>query len=146
MSGSYGLYLVVIIGGVAIALQSQMMGVMDRGIGTLESVFITYGVGAVLIGVIMLYLKGGNLAAWNTLPSYTLLAGVVGLVIVASIGYSIPRLGLVTTFTILVATQFFVGGLIDHFGWLGAEVRTLTPMKIAGLLVILFGIWLAMRK
>ena len=146
MSGSVGLYLIAIAGGIAVAIQAQMMGVMDKGIGTLESVFITYGVGSVLIGLVMLAVKGGNLSAWSSIPSYNLLAGVVGLVIVASIGYASPRLGLVAAFTLIIAAQFIVGALFDHFGWLGAEIRAITPTRVAGLMVILFGVWLTLKK
>ncbi len=52
---------------------------MDKGIGTLESVLITYCGGGLVIGIIMLLLKGGNLSAWNSVPSFNLWAGVVGI-------------------------------------------------------------------
>ena len=39
------LILVAAIGGVAVTLQGQLMGIMDKNVGPVESVFITYGVG-----------------------------------------------------------------------------------------------------
>ena len=82
------------------------MGLMDKQIGTLESVFITYGGGGLLIGLAMLLNRGGNLAAWQGVPWYALFAGALGLVIVGTIGYSTARLGLVTVLTIIVAAPF----------------------------------------
>ncbi len=137
---------VAVIGGIAVALQAQLMALLDRGMGTLESVFITYGGGGLLIGLLMLFLRGGNLSIWHTLPWYAFLSGVAGLVIVATIGFSVPRLGLVSAFTLIVAAQFIVGALLDHFGFLGAEVRELNLRKIAGMLVLLFGVWLTVRN
>lgn len=137
---------VAVIGGVAVALQAQLMGLLDRGMGTLESVFITYGSGGLLIGLLMLLLRGGNLSVWHTLPWYAFLSGAAGLVIVASIGFSVPRLGLVSAFTLIVAAQFIVGALLDHFGIMGAEVRALNLQKIAGMVVLLFGVWLTVRS
>ena len=85
------------------------MGLMDKQIGTLESVFITYGGGGLLIGLIMLFGRGGNLAGVQGVPWYALSAGALGLVIVGTIGYSTARLGLVTVLTIIVAAQFITG-------------------------------------
>ena len=137
--------IIAAIGGIAVTLQAQFMGLMDKNIGTLESMFITYGVGGLLIGITMLINKGGNLSAWGSVPWYALSAGVLGLIIVGTIGYSTPRLGLVTTLTILVASQFIVGALLDHFGILGADLRPLNLTRLAGIGVMLLGVWLIVR-
>ena len=145
MTGLFPVIIIATVGGVAITLQAQFMGVMDKRIGTLESMFITYGIGGLLIAFAMLVNRGGNLAAWGSVPWYTLSAGVLGLIIVGTIGYSTPRLGLVTTLTILVASQFIVGALLDHFGILGADLRPLNPTRLAGIGVMLLGVWLIVR-
>ncbi|MCB9421547.1 MAG: DMT family transporter [Ardenticatenaceae bacterium] len=145
MSNFVVLVVTAVIGGIAVVLQAQFMGVMDQSLGTLESVFITYGSGGILVGLTMLLLRGGNLAAWRTLPWYAPLAGVAGLIIVGSIGYVTPRLGLVATFTIFVAAQFIFGALIDHFGLLGAEVRSIDLSTLAGMVIVLVGVWLIVK-
>jgi len=145
MQGFYGLLLVAALGGVAVTLQAQFMAVLDRGIGTLESVFITYGGGGLLIGLVMLALRGGNLGAWTTVPGYTLASGVLGLVIVASIGFSAPRLGLVAALTVVVAAQFLTGALIENFGWLGTSLHPIGPGRILGIVCLLTGTWLLIR-
>ena len=142
MSNLIGLLLIAIIGGVAVTLQAQFMGVMDQSLGTVESVFITYGSGGLLVGLAMLVIRGGNLSAWRTLPWYVPLAGVAGLIIVGSISYVTPRLGLVATFTVFVAAQFIIGALLDHFGLFGAVVRPLELSTLVGMVVVLVGVWL----
>lgn len=139
------LLLTAVIGGVAVTLQAQFMGVMDQSLGTLESVFITYGSGGLLVGLAMLAVRGGHLAAWRSLPWYVPLAGILGLIIVGSIGYVTPRLGLVATFTIFVAAQFIFGALIDHFGLLGAAIRPIGLSSLAGMVIVLVGVWLIIR-
>jgi bacterial/archaeal transporter family-2 protein len=145
MSSNLLLLLVAVIGGVAVTMQAQFMGLMDRHLGTVESVFITYGSGALAVGVVMLLLRGGNLRAWSTLPWYVFLAGVVGLLIVGAIGYSVPRLGLVPALTLIVAAQFIAAAVLDHYGWLGAAVRPLDTDRALGILVLLLGVWLIIR-
>jgi bacterial/archaeal transporter family-2 protein len=141
----FSLVMIAIIGGVAVAIQAQFMALMDKQIGTLESVFITYGSGGVLIGLAMLLHRGGNLAAWHTVPGYALTAGALGLVIVGTIGYGTARLGLVTAMTIIIATQFISGAVIDHFGWLGANLKPLDLYRLCGIGLMLLGTWLVVR-
>jgi len=121
------------------------MGLMDKQIGTLESVFITYGGGGLLIGLAMLLSRGGNLAVWQEVPWYALSAGALGLVIVGTIGYGTARLGLVTVMTIIVAAQFISGAFLDHFGVLGADLRPLNLTRISGIGLMLLGTWLIVR-
>lgn len=145
MVGLLPLIVIAAIGGIAITLQAQFMGVMDKHIGTLESMFITYGSGGFLIGLAMLVTKGGNVSAWKEVPWYVLSAGLLGLIIVGTIGYSTQRLGLVTALTILVASQFITGALLDHFGLFGANLQPLNLTRLAGIGTMLLGVWLVMR-
>ena len=142
---SIPLIIIAAIGGIAVTLQAQFMGLMDKHIGTLESMFITYGGGGLLVGLAMLLSRGGNLAAWQGVPWYALSAGAMGLVIVGTIGYGTARLGLVTALTIIVAAQFITGALLDHFGVLGANLRPLDFSRIAGIGLMLLGTWLVVR-
>jgi transporter family-2 protein len=119
---------------------------MDRRIGTLESVFITYFSGGILIGLVMLIQRGGNLSASAAVPWYAYSSGALGLVIVGTLAYSTPRLGLVAAFTIFVSAQFAMGALVDHFGWMGSAVRPLTVSRLAGMAVVLVGVWLIIRE
>ncbi len=137
--------LVAILCGIAAVVQAQFNGIMQEGMGTLESVFITYGFGGFLILLIMLFRRGGNLQAFGQLPPYVTLAAVCGLIIIGSISYAVPRIGLVTTFTIVVATQFILGAIFDHYGVMGAEVRLMTAQKLIGMGVVMGGVWLIMR-
>jgi transporter family-2 protein len=139
------LVLFAVICGVAVTLQGQFMGLMDQSIGTRESMFITYAGGGLVVAVIMLAARGGNLRAWPAVPWYALTAGLLGLVIVGTIGYTVPRLGLAVAFTIIVAAQFIVAALIDHFGWLGAAVRPIGLSQLAGVALLILGVWLITR-
>jgi transporter family-2 protein len=139
------LIVIAIIGGVAVTLQGQFMGLMDQGLGTRESVFLTYAGGGLVVALVMLAARGGNLRAWASVPWYALTAGLLGLVIVGTIGYTVPRLGLAVAFTIIVAAQFVMAALIDHFGWLGGQVRPMELTRLAGVLVLTLGVWLMTR-
>jgi transporter family-2 protein len=139
------LIVIAAIGGIAVTLQAQLMGLMDKQIGTLESIFITYGGGGLLIGLAMLLSRGGNLAAWQSVPWYALSAGAFGLVIVGTIGYGTARLGLVTALTIIVASQLITGAVLDHFGIMGANLRPMNFQRILGIGLLLLGTWVIIK-
>ena len=138
---------IALVGGMAVTLQGQFMGQMDRNIGTAESVFITYGIGAVLAGLMMLMLKGGALStAFTAVPTYTFISGILGLIIVASIGYTVPRMGVTTALTLVLVGQYFLATLMDNNGWFGTPIREIGFKQISGLLVILVGTYLVIGE
>ena len=146
MSSFTILTIVAAVAGVAMATQAQLMGHLDRSVGTIESVFLTYGTGAVVIGLIMLAMRGGNLGEWHIAPWYAYSAGLLGLVIVGCIGYATPRLGLAVTLTIAVAAQFTIAAIVHHFGLLGADQQPMDLSKLGGMAAILIGVWLMVRQ
>lgn len=140
------LVLLALIGGVAVTLQGQFMGAMDHSIGTRESVFITYASGGLAITILMLFLRGGNLRAAASVPWYTFTAGLLGLLIVGTIGFTVPRLGLTAALTLVLAGQFLASVLIEQFGWFGAPVRPFEWTRALGILILLLGVWLTTRR
>ena len=136
---------IAVMAGVAVTLQAQFMGLLDRSLGTLTGVFITYAGGGLVITLMLTALRGGNLRNWQSVPWYAYGAGLLGLIIVGSIGYVVPRLGVAKGFTLIVASQFLVAALIDHFGFFGATVRPMEATRLIGLCFMLLGVWLVVR-
>ncbi len=136
---------ITVLAGVAVIVQGQIMGLITQTLGPLENLCITYAGGALVVGLAALVARGGQLKDWASLPWYAFTPGLLGVVIVSTIGYMVPRLGLVTGFTLFVASQFMVGVLFDHYGWLGAEVRPLDLPRALGLGLVMAGISLLVR-
>ena len=136
---------IAVMAGVAVTLQAQFMGLLDRSLGTLTGVFITYAGGGLMITLMLAALRGGNLRNWQSVPWYAYTAGILGLIIVGSIGYVVPRLGVAKGFTLIVASQFLIAALIDHFGFLGATVRPMDITRSLGLCFMLLGVWLVVK-
>jgi transporter family-2 protein len=148
MNNTLLLIIIAAIGGVAVSVQGQFMGIMDKGMGTKESVFITYVMGG-LIMLVYLLAAPGNFsfkAMGNSIPLYTLWSGVLGLIIVSAISYTIPRLGLATAFTIVIAAQFIITALIEQFGLLESPVHPMHLGRVLGFIAIIIGVWLVAKN
>lgn len=126
---------IAVVAGIAVALQGQAMGAMDRLAGTHTSVLITYGLGA-LIALALWLARGAPVEGVRRFPWYSWTAGALGLVIVAGIGYAAPRLGLGRTLVITVAAQLAAAMLIE---------QTFDVRRLAGLALTIAGVWLTVK-
>ena len=137
--------LIGLAGGIAVGLQSPMASMITQRLGIFESIFIVHIGGAVIALIPLLLFSGGKLSQWRSLPWYLLGAGVFGLVVVASFSYMIPRIGIAAAITTIVAGQLLVGTVLDHFGLLGAAVRSFDATRLLGIAVVLVGVWITVK-
>lgn len=135
MPSLLALLVIAVVAGIAVALQGQLMGIIDRTAGTATSVLITYGLGALVAAAIWIG-KGRPTAHIREVPWYAWTAGLFGLVIVGGIGYAAPRLGLARTLVVTVAAQLLTALLID---------RTFDLARIAGVALTIAGVWLVVQ-
>ncbi len=137
--------LVATIGGIIVSIQAPLVGILNQRLSTLQSVFVTYFGGGMLALALLLLSGGGNWTGWRSVPWYALLAGPLGLVIIGSLSYTTPRLGVAATMAIFMAAQLIAAAWVDHFGYLGVAVRPVDLSRMIGMLVLLVGAWLIVR-
>jgi bacterial/archaeal transporter family-2 protein len=137
--------LIGLIGGIAVGIQAPLSSMISQRLGVMESIFIVHLGGAIAVGIPLLIYGGGKLSQWRSVPWYAIYAGVFGLVVIFSMSYMIPRIGVATALIILLAGQLFIGTVLDHFGLLGAAVRPLDLTRVFGLTVVLLGVWLSVK-
>ena len=136
--------LVGLVGGVAVAVQASLAGMITEQLGVLENALIVFGGGFLVALTLILINQGGKIRGWNSLPWYVFLAGPLGIVIITSIGFAIPRIGLASTLTLIVVSQLIIGVVFDHFGWLAA-IRPLDLNRVVGILLLFIGTWVVLR-
>lgn len=137
--------IVGVLGGIAIGFQNPLASLMGQRLGIIEAAFVIHVGGTIAAAVPVLAVRGGGLGAWRDVPWYALGAGVLGVILIASIAFTIPRLGVAATVVLIVAAQLIVGLWLDHFGLLGVAVRPVDVARIAGVLLLLAGAWLVLR-
>lgn len=137
--------LAAILCGVAVAVQATFTGTMQRQVGTIESTFITYFSGGIVIGLIVLLLRGGNLGAATAMPWYVFTAGLLGLVIIGTLSLSVGEMGLVEALVVITVSQFVVGAIINHFGLLGSPIDPIDLGKVIGFALLGLGTYLVLR-
>ncbi len=139
---------IVIVGllsGVAVGIQSPLASMITQRLGMLESIFIIHIGGALVVLIPIIFLRGGNLGNWHSLPWYALMAGTMGLIVVGGVSFMIPRIGVAASITLIVAGQLVISSALDHYGLLGVHIRYLDAQRVLGLLVVFIGAWLTVR-
>lgn len=137
--------IVGLLGGLAVGLQQPLSSLLAGRMGMMEGVFIVQLGGVVASGVIVTMQRGGGLTTWRESPWYALGAGVLSLVIIGAVSYAIPRVGTVTSTFLIVSGQLLASVIIDHYGLFDTTVRQLDSSRLAGIGVLLCGIWLIVR-
>jgi len=137
--------IVGVLGGLAVGLQNPLAGLMGDRLGLLESAFIVHLGGAVVAGLPLLWLAGGELSGWRQLPWYAFLAGACGVALITSISFTIPRIGVAATVALILVGQLGVAAWVDHYGYLGAAVRSMDLSRAGGFGLLFVGAWLVLR-
>jgi transporter family-2 protein len=137
--------LIGLLSGVAVGLQSPLASMITQRLGMLESIFIVHLGGTLLILIPLVILRGGNLGNWRSLPWYALAAGSMGLIVVGGVSFMIPRVGVATAITLIIAGQLVISSVLDHYGLLGVHIRPMDIQRVFGLLIVFLGAWLTVR-
>ena len=114
----------------------------------LEALAFSAALTAVLAAVLLL-LARQSLAGFERAvhqPLWLLLGGVMGLLIVFTITFAGPRIGVAATVGILIAGQLAMGAAIDRFGLFGSQKIALHWPRLAGIALLAAGAALSLRK
>jgi transporter family-2 protein len=135
-----------LLGGMAIGLQAPLASLIGQRLGVLESVFFVHLGGLIAVAALLLFVGGGRLGQWQTVPPHAWLAGVMGVIGVGSTVFMVPRIGVATAITLIISGQLLIAAAIDHFGVLGVGPKPISIDRVLGLGLVLLGAWWAMRR
>ena len=136
--------LVGLAGGIAVAIQAALAGIISDRLGLIENALIVFGSGFIFALVLFLVFRIGQTRDWSALPWYVILAGPLGIAIIISIGYTAPRIGLASALTLIIVSQLIVGVILDHFGWL-TIARPFDLTRLIGIGILIIGTWIVLR-
>jgi bacterial/archaeal transporter family-2 protein len=130
--------------GLAGSIQVALMSRLGERIGVLEALGFSTALTAG-IALVILVLARGSVAGFERAvhqPWWMLLGGVMGLIIVFTVTYSGPRIGVAATVGILIAGQLVMGVAIDRFGLFGVDQIAISIPRAIG--IVLLGIGAAL--
>jgi bacterial/archaeal transporter family-2 protein len=138
--------LLALIGGMALAAQGQINGGLGKKIGVIESSFMNFAVGALVLLFILLFFGNGNISAVSTVPKWQIIGGLLGSFFVMIQVIVVPKIGVSATFMAVIAGQIILSVVIDHFGFFGGERRPIDINKMGAILLLLISLFLYNKK
>ncbi len=79
-------------------------------------------------------------------PLYGYLGGLIIATYVVMITILVPKIGVGTAIGLIVTGQIICAVCIDHFGLFNVAVRTISITRLAGLALMIGGVYLVMKK
>jgi transporter family-2 protein len=137
----------VVFGGAATALQAPTNAKMMTAVGSpVNAAFVSFAVGTAALGILAVLLQAKpDMAASRALPWYAWVGGLYGAIFVVAAAWGVPRLGVATTITLMVAGQLLLSVGLDHFGAMGVPKQTISWGRAAGVLMVLGGVLMVRR-
>ena len=134
--------------GVGGTIQAAVQATLGDRIGTIEALGF-----AMLIagdcGIVVLVVARQSFHAYPAAfhqPAWLWVGGALSAFIVLSVTYAAPRIGVTASIGVYIAGTLISSALVDHFGWLGVERVAIDWVKIAGIVLLLGGSALVLKK
>ena len=136
------------IAGALMAVQGCLNAYLGEKLGLLPANFSVQLLGTLTVGgLLFLFGKGGNLFSLAAkVPLYYWLGGPIGVGIIYGVAVAIPKIGVGNATTGIIFFQLLTAYLIDHFGLLNQETVAFTWGKAFGILLMVGGAFLLLRR
>ncbi|WP_417232773.1 DMT family transporter [Brevundimonas sp.] len=148
MNPSLFAMLAVVFGGAATALQAPTNAKMMTAVGSpVNAAFVSFAIGTAALGILAVILQTRpDMAASRALPWYVWMGGLYGAIFVVAATWGVPKLGVATTITLMVAGQLMLSLVLDHFGAMGIPKQPLNLNRILGVGLVVAGVLLVRRS
>ncbi|PZQ58600.1 MAG: hypothetical protein DI544_13650 [Sphingomonas taxi] len=137
--------IVVIFAGLRLALQPPTNAALARASGSVWlAALVSFAIGgATLLAVWAV--DRTPLAALRGAAWWAWLGGFYGAGFVAALAFAAPRLGVATALSVAIASQLVAAMALDHFGLLNLPQQPITPTRLAGIALVLLGVFVFRR-
>lgn len=127
-------FIIAAISGVTMAVQGTINSALSQKTNLLLATLVVHIIGTVVALAVVLARRSPVFGAfWQGIPWYLYLGGVLSVVIVGLVAFSIPKIGVCNATTAIIIGQVGAAVLIDHFGWFGVKPIYWSPWQFLGL-------------
>lgn len=140
------LFALMLLAGAVSALQPGVNARLAQKVGLLESAFVSFLGGALCLGVIVLIFGRGNLKAISGAAPWEVLGGLMGAFYVTCLVLAVPRIGTTAAMAAAIAAQLAASLALDSVGAFGFQKLPLDLPRAIGVLFLVLGSMLVLRK
>jgi bacterial/archaeal transporter family-2 protein len=140
--------LLAIAAGCFVGLQAPVNARLGKGVGSLQAATVSFTVGTLALILVASLSSGGlsSLGSVGRVPWWALIGGLLGAVYVTVALVTVRTLGLSSLTAIVVTGQLAIAVVVDRFGVLGIAKQQIGVSRIVGLVLLIAGVILVVRK
>lgn len=136
------------IAGVLVGMQAPINSRLGRDLGSVQAATFSFVVGTIALALVA-YLFYGGLGSFGDVdktPVWALVGGLLGAVYVTVAILTVRTLGVSGLTAIVIAGQLVAAVVIDRFGLLGIAKQPIGAGRIVGLVLLVVGVLLVVRR
>lgn len=138
--------LLMVCGGMAIAVQPSINARLAQKTGAFESSLISFAVGTLALLIVTMIAGKGSLRGIAGASWWELTGGFLGAFFVTLTIVSVPRIGTTAVMAMVITGQLITGAALDHFGAFGLRQVPFSPLRALGILLLASGAWLIIKR
>jgi bacterial/archaeal transporter family-2 protein len=141
-----------VLGGIAagclVGMQAPINSRLGKSLGSLQAAGFSFLVGTAVLLAIAVFVRGGLGTFGNVgrAPWWALTGGLLGAVYVTVALVAVRTLGASGLSAVVIAGQLAISVVIDRFGLLGVARHPVGAQRIAGLVLLVAGVVLVVRR
>jgi bacterial/archaeal transporter family-2 protein len=143
-------YVLAIIAGVTISVQSGTNSQLRLALGKpILVTFISFFIGTIVTLAILISTGGLKafqpLGDWNRVPWWKWMGGLLSATGITCVILSTPKLSATGLTVLLIAGQIISATVLDHYGLVGFEMKSISFARIVGVLLLATGVLLVLK-
>ncbi|HFZ8993496.1 TPA: DMT family transporter [Citrobacter freundii] len=111
--------LLAVVGGAMLSIQAAINGQLGSKVGVFKSAFLTFSVGALITGLLVLFFEPKHAVSLLDVPKWQLTGALLGVPYIVIMVLAVQRIGTAVATVAVIFGQLAMSMLIDNFGWLG---------------------------
>lgn len=141
------LFALPLLAGALMPLQAGINGQLANNLSSVMSAaLVSFVVGTLaLLAIVIVQRDMPTLGALKGLSWWHLGGGLMGAFFIATAAFTGPRIGAMLFMSLILAGQMVMALLLDHQGWAGFREAPISLGKLAGVALIIGGVWLIRR-
>ncbi len=140
------LIILMVIGGVAVALQPSINARLAEKTGFLQAATVSFAVGTLILIVVSLASGQGSFRRISEASWWQLTGGLFGAFFVTMTILGVPRIGTTAVLALTIVSQLIAGLAMDHYGLFGMRGIPIDYKRMLGVTLLLVGVFLICRR
>jgi transporter family-2 protein len=131
-----------------VGMQAPVNSRLGKSVGSFEAATFSFLVGTVALVLILLVARGGigGIGQIGRVPWWALVGGLLGAVYVSVALVAVRTLGASGLTAAVIAGQLVISVVIDRLGLLGVAKQGIDAGRIVGIVLLVTGVALVVRK